>query len=188
LLYQEDNPLDKQLAVAACKRLFLRIPQRLERSNQTLKGRLKLNKDIDRPHEICVQRQVLRIRRIGLVDVELQVVLEKELQDDVDGEHVLVETGAVTQVLDFQGDDFPGKALVSCDGISMGLFDEVGPCRADVGDVAVVGGVVDEEAYIVVCCLIGVLVIELIYVNTSRIDLRGTLPHREDEFGRLDPR
>lgn len=41
------------------------------------------------------------------------------------------------------------------------LLNEVGPCVADVGDVAVICSMVDEQADVVVSSLIGVVVVEL---------------------------
>jgi hypothetical protein len=50
--------------------------------------------------------------------------------------------------------------LANC--FRVGLIDEVGPCVPDIGDVAVIGGVVNEETDIVVSCLIGIVMVELL--------------------------
>jgi hypothetical protein len=52
--------------------------------------------------------------------------------------------------------------MMLANGFRVCLIDEVGPCVPDVGDVAVIGGVVDEETDIVVSCLIGIVVVELL--------------------------
>jgi hypothetical protein len=41
------------------------------------------------------------------------------------------------------------------------LFNNVGPGVANVGEVAIVGRVINEEADIVVACLIGIAMVEL---------------------------
>jgi hypothetical protein len=41
------------------------------------------------------------------------------------------------------------------------LLDKVRPCMADIRDVAIVGSMVDEKAYIVVAGLVGIVMIQL---------------------------
>jgi hypothetical protein len=49
------------------------------------------------------------------------------------------------------------------------LVDEVTPCVSDVWNIAVICGVVNEKADIVVTCLVGVVVIELATVSIQPI-------------------
>lgn len=103
------------------------------------------------------------------MSVELQVVLEQELQDNIDREDILVEIDAVANLLNFECNELPRGVMVVCDCVSVDLIDEVGPCRAYVRDAAVVGSVIDEQTDVVVCCLIGVVVVELRSMSVWRI-------------------
>jgi hypothetical protein len=67
------------------------------------------------------------------------------------------------------------------------LLDDVGPGVADVGEVAVVGRVVDEETYVVVACLVGIGVVKLsLFVSILPIKTRkeerhvGLYLHRQE--------
>ena len=51
--------------------------------------------------------------------------------------------------------------MVIADGILVYLHNEVGPSGADIGAVAIVCGMVDEETNVVVAGLVGVGVVEL---------------------------
>lgn len=67
----------------------------------------------------------------------------------------------------------------------MDLVDEVGPGGADVGHGAVGGSVVDEEADVIVACLVGIVVVELIVVSAICFRRKsGSLPHPGNGFGR----
>ena len=61
------------------------------------------------------------------------------------------------------------------DSFGVHLVDEVGPSVAYVGDVAVVGDVVDQEAYVVVAGLVGVIVVELRWVSGRIIGMVARL-------------
>jgi hypothetical protein len=50
---------------------------------------------------------------------------------------------------------------VFTDCFAVDLLNKVGPCVADIRDIPIVGGMVDEKAYIVVAGLIGVIMIQL---------------------------
>lgn len=73
---------------------------------------------------------------------------------------------ACTELADRLRDGFP-RALVVEFGGFVCLLKEVLPCGADVGEVAMVGDLVDEEAEIVVAGLVSVSAIEL-FDNVSR--------------------
>ena len=58
-------------------------------------------------------------------------------------------------------------------GFDMSAVEEVVPCAFDVRRVAVVGGLVDEDAEVVVAGLVGVLVVELDSDLSIIISLNG---------------
>lgn len=88
--------------------------------------------------------------------------MQKELKDDLNGKDIFIEIDPSTNAFDIKRNQLPRCCVVFFDGFSVRLFDEIRPCRADVGEGTVVRGVVDEQADIVVPCLVGVSMIELI--------------------------
>lgn len=57
---------------------------------------------------------------------------------------------------------------------------------ADVGDITMISSVVNEQADVVVACLVGIVVVELIYVSISSIIAvyMSHSPHPKDESDR----
>jgi hypothetical protein len=143
--------------------VLLRIPHRLERSNKELKRRIKTDEDVNGPEEGRAEEKfaISGAEGGGVGGVVVDMVLEEDLQDDVDGEDVFVEVDAAADCFDFEADDFPGGVLVLGNRFAMFLLDDVAPCVADGGEIAVVSCVVDVEADVVVASLVGVIVIEL---------------------------
>jgi hypothetical protein len=135
------------------------------------------------------------------VEVELQIVLQQHLQQHIDRKDIFIQLHPAADIFNRISDEFPrrssgaGRDAVCCEGVLVDLVDEVGPCGADVREGTVVGGVVDEEADVVVTGLVGVLVIELENVLAwSRGGMRGSssvvacdvsLPRLETGFCRL---
>lgn len=116
------------------------------------------------------------------MDVELQIVLQDQLQDNVDREDVVVQVGAVTEILDLKRDDLPGRGLPISDSVPMGLVNEVGPRGANVRYTAVVCSMVDQETNVIVAGLIGVVVVELVMSVMVVQPENINLPRQEGGF------
>jgi hypothetical protein len=99
--------------------------------------------------------------RCGIVRVIEDVVLKEDLENNVNREDIFAQVDAATESFDGEGDVLPGSGLLFFNRLVMRLFDDVGPCVADIGEVTVVGCVVNEEADGVVACLVGVGVVKL---------------------------
>jgi hypothetical protein len=82
--------------------------------------------------------------------------LEEELKDDLNGKDIFIQIDSSTNALDTKRDQLPRCSVMFFDGLSMYLFDKIRPCGADVRKGAIVGRVVDEQADIVIACLIGI--------------------------------
>lgn len=93
--------------------------------------------------------------------MELEGVPLHQGQNVRDGEHGFreIETGA--ERADFFDDGFVGEGSAAGDGLFVSAINEVLPGGADVGGIAVVGGLVDQDAKVEVVGLIGVLIIKL---------------------------
>lgn len=66
------------------------------------------------------------------------------MKDDVDGKHILVHVDAAADLFDLEREYLPRLSNIVGPSLFVDLLDEVRPGVADVGDVAVVCGVVDE--------------------------------------------
>ena len=100
----------------------------------------------------------------------------EEVEDVCHGEHGVVEVKAAAKTADLVGDDLVGLRGVAGlrgggEGFIVGAVDEVVPGGADVGGVAVVGGMVDEEAKVVVGGLVCVLVVEGVEGEDGSVEL-----------------
>ena len=79
----------------------------------------------------------------------------------MDGEGGFGEGEAVAERADGVGDDFVGLHVGFVDAFLVFPLQEVAPGVSDVDGVAVVGGLVDDEAYVEVICRLGKGVVEL---------------------------
>ena len=93
--------------------------------------------------------------------VVFEIVLKEELEDDVDGEDVLVHVHAATDLFDLECKGLPRLGCAIGESFLVDLLDEVGPGVADIGNVAVICGVVDKETDIIVPGLVGIIMIQL---------------------------
>lgn len=170
-----DTPLDKQLLVAAGERSFLCVPERLECRDEILKGRIQADEDVDGPCDVCVEDEVSRVC-VSIVCVVLDVVLQEQLKNDVDREDVLVQVDASADFLDLDCERLPWLWQPGGEGLPVYLLDQVGPRVANIGDIAVVCGVVDEQANVVVPSLIGVVVVQLCVLVSDSVYVSKNLP------------
>lgn len=91
--------------------------------------------------------------------LELEGVALEEGKKVRDGEGEFGERKTGAKVADGVGDDFEGLwAVGAFERFSVLGFDELAPGIPDVDGVAVVGRFVDEDAEIVVACLVGILI------------------------------
>jgi hypothetical protein len=95
------------------------------------------------------------------VRVVLEIILEEKLEDDVDGEDVLVHVDTTTDLFDLECKRLPWLCCAISESLLVHLLDEVRPRVADVGNVAVIGGMVDEQTDVVVPGLVGVVMVQL---------------------------
>lgn len=119
------------------------VPQGLECPYKILEGRVQADEDVDGPCEVRVKDEVPRIR-VGVMCVVLEIVLEEELEDDVDREHVLVHVDTATDLLNLERKGLPRLCCLIRKSPLVDLLDKVGPGIADVGDAAMVCRMVNE--------------------------------------------
>lgn len=146
------------------KRDLPRIPHGLDHANQILDRGTQTEENIDDPLDgvLCLGGALPGDISVFADGAELiDVVVEEELEDVGYGEDVLVGAHAAAEGFRFERDEFPGGGPAGVDGCDVGLFDEVRPGGADVGHVADVGLVEEEEGEGVVAGLVGVAVEEL---------------------------
>lgn len=85
------------------------------------------------------------------------------------GEHGFREVESLAQAPYFLADAFV-RGLAFRGGLFVDAFEEVLPCGFDVGGIAVVGGLVDEDADVEVACLVGVAVVELAQADDLAVE------------------
>ena len=95
------------------------------------------------------------------MEVVFDVILQEQLEDDVDGEDVLIKIDASTNLFRLVGDEFPRRGVVLGDSTIVSSLDLVGPRVADIGKIPEIGRMEDVKTDIVVPCLVGIVVIQL---------------------------
>lgn len=136
------------------------VPQGLECCDEVLKGCVQADEYVDGPCDVGVEDEIPGVR-VSIMCIVLEVVLEEELKDDVDGEHVFVHVDAATNLFDLECKGLPRLYQSVGESLLVHLFDEIGPGVADVGNIAVVCGMINKQADIVIASLVGIIVIQL---------------------------
>ncbi len=162
--------LGNEPTIAAVKGFLVSVEHALENGEEGVVGDREIEEGIDDPGA----------RRGGVLLGEFKGVALKKWEDVWNREHSVVEVEASAEDADLVGDDLVGFWCVAVglsglggvgEGFVVGGGDEVLPGGADVGRVAMVGGVVDEEAEVVVGGLIGVLVVEGVEGEDGAVEL-----------------
>lgn len=117
--------------IAAFEGGFVGVEDRFEDGEEGFKGDVDVDEGVDDPG--------------GGADavLEFKGVAFEHGEEVGDWEHGFGEVEAGAEGAEFFADGFVGEGFASVGGFLVGAFEEVLPCGADVGWVAVVGGLVD---------------------------------------------
>jgi hypothetical protein len=91
----------------------------------------------------------------------LEAVLFEHGKENGNGEGALRQSKSAAETTDFVCDCFVWLCLVPLDSLVVHVLQQLLPCRLDLGDIAMVRNLVNEQTDIIVTSIVGIVVEEL---------------------------